>query len=95
MANVSLKDCSDTEDGQKWTVMADGRIALTASSPRKFFKLFRRSVSELIPKIEECLDLQYMKATANNPVGLYACAGLGNAGAGDKGINWPLANATA
>lgn len=43
---------------------------------------------------EECLDLQYMRATANNPVGLYACAGLANAGAGDKGINWPLVNVT-
>ncbi len=36
-----------------------------------------------------------MRATVNNPVGLYACAGLANAGAGDKGINWPLVNATA
>ncbi|KAH8910581.1 hypothetical protein BR93DRAFT_964445 [Coniochaeta sp. PMI_546] len=44
---------------------------------------------------QECLDLQYMRATANNPVGLYACAGLANAGAGDKGINWPLVNVTA
>ncbi|KAF2728832.1 hypothetical protein EJ04DRAFT_581074 [Polyplosphaeria fusca] len=44
---------------------------------------------------QECIDLQYMRATANNPVGLYACAGLGNTGAKDKGINWPLVNATA
>ncbi|OAA63660.1 Ricin B-related lectin [Niveomyces insectorum RCEF 264] len=43
---------------------------------------------------EECIDLQYMRATNNNPVGLYSCAGLGGAGAGDKGINWPLADAT-
>ncbi|KJR89244.1 uncharacterized protein SPSK_06629 [Sporothrix schenckii 1099-18] len=43
---------------------------------------------------QECVDLQYMRATANNPVGLYSCAGLGNAGAGDKGINWPLVAAT-
>ncbi|TPX16088.1 uncharacterized protein E0L32_004083 [Thyridium curvatum] len=77
MANISLKDCSDTEDGQKWNVMADGRIALELSSP------------------QECIDLQYMRATANNPVGLYACAGLGNIGAADKGINWPLVDATA
>ncbi|KAL1881480.1 hypothetical protein VTK73DRAFT_3542 [Phialemonium thermophilum] len=77
MASVSLKECSDTEDGQKWNVMADGRIALAPSSP------------------QECLDLQYMRATENNPVGLYSCAGLANAGAGDKGINWPLVNATA
>ena len=48
----------------------------------------------LILEIEECLDLQYLRATQNNPVGLYACAGLGNTGAKDKGINWPLVNAT-
>jgi hypothetical protein len=51
-------------------------------------------VSELIPRTEECVDLQYMRATANNPVGLYSCAGLQNAGAKDKGINWPLVNVT-
>lgn len=35
MATISLKDCSATEAGQQWNVMADGRIALAASSPRK------------------------------------------------------------
>ncbi len=36
MANIYLKDCSDTEVAQKWLVQADGRIALEAStSPRK------------------------------------------------------------
>jgi hypothetical protein len=40
--------------------------------------------------LEQCLDLQYLRATQNNPVGLYDCAGLGNSGAKDKGINWPL-----
>lgn len=49
----------------------------------------------LIQSSEQCLDLQYLRATANNPVGLYTCAGLGNTGAADKGINWPLLNATA
>ncbi|KAI1183736.1 hypothetical protein F5B17DRAFT_447888 [Nemania serpens] len=76
MASISVANCSDTVDGQKWNVMADGRIALQMSSP------------------QECLDLQYLRATENNPVGLYNCAGLGNTGAADKGINWPLANAT-
>ncbi|KAI0913266.1 hypothetical protein F4824DRAFT_499994 [Ustulina deusta] len=76
MASLSVTECSDTVDGQKWNVMADGRIALQLSSP------------------QECIDLQYMRATENNPVGLYSCAGLGNIGAADKGINWPLANAT-
>ncbi|KAF1847707.1 carbohydrate-binding module family 13 protein [Cucurbitaria berberidis CBS 394.84] len=47
------------------------------------------------PGTQQCIDLQYLKATQNNPVGLYNCAGLGNTGAADKGINWPLVNATA
>ncbi|CAK7215199.1 hypothetical protein SCUCBS95973_002401 [Sporothrix curviconia] len=76
MAALVVNDCADTADGQNWTIMADGRIAVASSSP------------------QECIDLQYMRATANNPVGLYSCAGLNNAGAGDKGINWPLAAAT-
>ncbi|ETS74272.1 hypothetical protein PFICI_14138 [Pestalotiopsis fici W106-1] len=77
MANIYLQPCSNTEAGQQWVAMTDGRIALAASSP------------------QECVDLQYMRATANNPVGLYSCAGLGNTGAADKGINWPLVNVTA
>ena len=44
--------------------------------------------------IVQCVDLQYMRATPNNPVGLYNCQGLGNIGAADKGINWPLVNVT-
>jgi hypothetical protein len=51
-------------------------------------------MAEQIPELEECLDLQYMKDAAGTTVGLYACAGLANAGAGDKGINWPQVNAT-
>ena len=31
MANISLKECSDTEPGQQWNVQADGRIALEQS----------------------------------------------------------------
>ncbi|KAI1205941.1 carbohydrate-binding module family 13 protein [Annulohypoxylon truncatum] len=76
MANIYIKECSDTADSQKWVAMEDGRIALELSSP------------------QECLDLQFMRATENNPVGLYSCAGLGNTGAADKGINWPLTDAT-
>jgi hypothetical protein len=45
-------------------------------------------------RVEQCIDLQYLRATQNNPVGLYNCAGLANSGAADKGINWPLANVT-
>ncbi|KAI1474195.1 carbohydrate-binding module family 13 protein [Daldinia sp. EC12] len=77
MANIYIRECSDTADGQKWVAMEDGRIAVEKSSP------------------QECLDLQYMRATENNPVGLYSCAGLGNTGAADKGINWPLTEVTA
>ncbi|TVY85340.1 hypothetical protein LSUE1_G000287 [Lachnellula suecica] len=78
MASVYIQDCVAGSVSQIWTVKADGRIALAASSPLT----------------EECLDLQYMRATPNNPVGLYSCAGLNNAGAADKGINWPPANVT-
>ena len=35
MASLSITSCSDTVDGQKWNVMADGRIALQLSSPSK------------------------------------------------------------
>ncbi|KAH7110063.1 hypothetical protein B0J11DRAFT_554569 [Dendryphion nanum] len=77
MAAISIKNCSDTEVGQKWTALADGRIAIEASKAP-----------------QQCIDLQYMRATNNNPVGFYTCAGLGNTGAADKGINWPLVNAT-
>ena len=35
MANIYVNECSDSADGQKWNVMADGRIAVDASSPRK------------------------------------------------------------
>ncbi|KAL8403090.1 hypothetical protein RB594_008374 [Gaeumannomyces avenae] len=46
------------------------------------------------PKPQQCIDLQFLRATAGNPVGLYSCAGLGNTGARDAGINWPLVNVT-
>jgi hypothetical protein len=78
MANIYLRECSDTEVGQKWVAMADGRIPLEQSTGT-----------------QQCIDLQYLKAVQNNPVGLYNCAGLGNTGAADKGINWPLLNVTA
>lgn len=77
MANIYLRECSDSEAGQKWMAMADGRIALEQS-----------------PGTQQCIDLQYLRAVQNNPVGLYNCAGLGNTGAADKGINWPLLNVT-
>ncbi|KAL2137845.1 hypothetical protein VTI28DRAFT_8001 [Corynascus sepedonium] len=42
----------------------------------------------------QCVDLVFMRAVENNDVGLYSCAGLGNTGAADAGINWPLVNIT-
>ncbi|GAB1309812.1 Ricin B lectin domain-containing protein [Madurella fahalii] len=79
MGTLSVNDCSDTAQSQNWFVMGDGRIALEPSN---------RSAGQ-------CIDLQYMRAVENNPVVLFGCAGLGNTGAADKGINWPLLNATA
>lgn len=36
MAPIALQECSETADGQKWDVKADGRIALDLSpAPRK------------------------------------------------------------
>jgi hypothetical protein len=43
MGAIYLQNCSDTVDGQKWNVMADGRIALQLSSPRELQQpVFRR-----------------------------------------------------
>lgn len=95
MGSITLQNCSDTVDGQKWNAMADGRIALDLSSPRTIPNPRRLTAPVANHEVEECVDLQYMRATNNNPVGLYSCAGLGNTGAGDKGINWPLVNVTA
>jgi hypothetical protein len=76
MGPISLRECVPGAESQTWDTMADGRIALKASTGTK-----------------QCLDLQYLRAVENNPVGLYNCAGLGNSGAKDKGINWPLVDA--
>jgi hypothetical protein len=46
MASITLQNCSDTADGQKWNAMADGRIALDLSSPRTIPK---SSNSGLVP----------------------------------------------
>jgi len=80
MALLYVRECATTgsSEHQTWVAMADGRIALAASSGTKL-----------------CVDLQYIRAVPNNPVGLYNCAGLGNTGAKDKGINWPLLDAKA
>jgi hypothetical protein len=97
MANIYLRPCADTEVAQKWVAMADGRIALEASpGTRKYSEPNDKMtiMSWADDLTEQCIDLQYLRATQNNPVGLYNCAGLQNSGAADKGINWPLMNAT-
>lgn len=39
MGNIYINDCVAGEASQTWNVMADGRIALVPSSPRKYSKL--------------------------------------------------------
>ncbi|EDU42505.1 hypothetical protein PtrSN002B_010721 [Pyrenophora tritici-repentis] len=76
MALLYVRECAavgTANEQQTWITMADGRIALAASSGTRL-----------------CVDLQYIKAVQNNPVGMYNCAGLGNIGAQDKGLNWPM-----
>ena len=42
MAPISLQECADTADGQKWEVKADGRIAVDLSpAPRKWPVAFK------------------------------------------------------
>jgi hypothetical protein len=72
--------------------MDESRSKLQALVSTK--NLYLENTAELMPRLEECLDLQYMTDKPGTTVGLYACAGLANAGAGDKGINWPQVNAT-
>ena len=67
------------------------KLQVLVSSPG----VVAQSITRLITESEECLDLQYMTDKPGTTVGLYACAGLANAGAGDKGINWPQVNVTA
>ena len=45
MASIALQECSDTADGQKWNVMADGRIALDLSNPP------RKPIHSLVPSL--------------------------------------------
>jgi hypothetical protein len=45
MANIYMRECSDTEVAQKWNAMADGRIALEPSTgTRKFDVMVRGCV---------------------------------------------------
>ncbi|KAI0377456.1 ricin B lectin domain-containing protein [Hypomontagnella monticulosa] len=88
--------CMDAGAKTNWKDMAN--VALTECSDtadgQKWNAMADGRIAVELSQPQECLDLQYMRATENNPVGLYSCAGLGNTGAADKGINWPLANVT-
>ena len=95
MALINLAECDDASVSQTFNVMEDGRIALEAStSPRKQQKGILGRV-DANTGLEECIDLQYMRAVPDNPVGFYDCAGLGGIGAEDAGLNWPLVDAEA
>lgn len=93
MALLTLAECDEASVSQTFNAMEDGRIALDAStSPRKQ-KKGTPERAEANTRTEECIDLQYMQAVPDNPVGLYDCAGLGGIGAEDAGLNWPLVDA--
>ncbi|KAH7079546.1 hypothetical protein FB567DRAFT_562690 [Paraphoma chrysanthemicola] len=89
--------CMDAGPKSAWKDMAN--IYLRECNPTEVAQKWvamadGRIALEASPGTQQCVDLQYLRATQNNPVGLYNCAGLGNTGAADKGINWPLQNVT-
>ncbi|KAI0150414.1 carbohydrate-binding module family 13 protein [Xylariaceae sp. FL1272] len=94
LANTTM--CIDAGATTNWKDMAS--LSITACSDtsdgQKWNAMADGRIALQLSSPQECVDLQYMRATENNPVGLYSCAGLGNIGAADKGINWPLANVT-
>lgn len=95
MAPINLAECDDASDSQIWNVMEDGRIALEASSsPRKKIRKFLWCLGSDV-QAEECIDLEFMRAVPDNPVGFYDCGGLGGIGAEDPAIVWPLVDAEA
>ncbi|KAK0726277.1 hypothetical protein B0T21DRAFT_350431 [Apiosordaria backusii] len=95
LADTNL--CLDAGAKSNWKDM--GTITLKECSATESAQKWNvmadgRIALEDSPAPQQCIDLVYMRATPNNAVGLYTCAGLGNTGAKDKGINWPLVNAT-
>ncbi|KAI2602033.1 ricin B lectin domain-containing protein [Hypoxylon sp. NC1633] len=94
LANTEL--CLDAGAKTNWRDMATISIKAcdAASDSQKWVRMADGRIALEMSSPQECLDLQYMRATENNPVGLYNCQGLGNAGAADAGLNWPLAVAT-
>ncbi|KAF2742856.1 carbohydrate-binding module family 13 protein [Sporormia fimetaria CBS 119925] len=89
--------CMDGGPRSNWKDMAPiylTECSETSESQKWLAMADGRIAMEGSPAPQQCIDLQYMRATQNNPVGFYTCAGLGNTGARDKGINWPLVNVT-
>ncbi|TLD30400.1 hypothetical protein PspLS_02424 [Pyricularia sp. CBS 133598] len=89
--------CMDAGLEANWRDMANINLAncSDAADGQKWDAMADGRIAlELSPQPQQCLDLQYMRATPGNAVGLYSCAGLGNTGAADKGINFPLVNVT-
>ncbi|OAL43157.1 hypothetical protein IQ07DRAFT_304773 [Pyrenochaeta sp. DS3sAY3a] len=95
LADTTL--CMDAGPKSAWKDMANIYLRDCADNEQQKWVAMAdgRIALEASPGTQQCIDLQYLRATQNNPVGLYNCAGLGNTGAADKGINWPLLNATA
>ena len=60
MGKITVAACDASSALQVWNVMADGRLALAALSPRKRQEIVFSDMTELIPAPEECLDLQYL-----------------------------------
>ncbi|KAH7396401.1 ricin B lectin domain-containing protein [Pyrenochaeta sp. MPI-SDFR-AT-0127] len=89
--------CMDAGPKSAWKDMANIYLRECADNEQQRWvaQADGRISLQASPGTQQCIDLQYLRATQNNPVGLYNCAGLGNTGAADKGINWPLLNATA
>ncbi|KAK4044184.1 hypothetical protein C8A01DRAFT_31790 [Parachaetomium inaequale] len=94
LANSTL--CMDGGANSNWKDM--GKIYVNEcaeTESQKWFVMADGRIALEPSGQKQCVDLVYMRATENNDVGLYSCAGLGNTGAADKGINWPLVNVTA
>ncbi|KKY35108.1 hypothetical protein UCDDA912_g04901 [Diaporthe ampelina] len=88
--------CLDAGAQSNWKDMS--RVYLVTCTPgsasQQWDVMADGRIALVASKPLECLDLQYMRAVPDNPVGIYSCAGLGGIGAADDGLNWPLVNAT-
>ncbi|KAI1323018.1 hypothetical protein F5Y16DRAFT_403885 [Xylariaceae sp. FL0255] len=94
LANTTL--CVDAGAQSNWKDLASITVAdCSATSQGQMWNAMADGRIALnMSNPQECLDLQFGRAVANNSVGIFSCAGLGGIGAADTGINWPLVNAT-